>query len=177
MKITANTKYDLKVYMASHRVQMLRGTNPKTIMLWASIVFTLIIVNLIVQLTKYGNSLGVWIIFSVAVVLLVGYGYMFFIRPRNRYKAANKFENFQTSYVFNNEEMISTTIADEKSGTVSLKYNMMLKVMETSEYLFVFQSKNSVHVVDKSSIENGTVDEIRNVMSEVLKDNYTVCKY
>jgi hypothetical protein len=38
-------------------------------------------------------------------------------------------------------------------------------------------ANNQVFVVDKSTIEGGTVEEIRNKLSAFVKDKYILCKY
>ena len=39
------------------------------------------------------------------------------------------------------------------------------------------QTNIQVFVVDKSTIEGGTVEEIRNKLSAFVKDKYILCKY
>ena len=48
---------------------------------------------------------------------------------------------------------------------------------KTSKYLLLFTSKAKAFIVDKSTIENGAVDEVRGKISAVLKEKYYICSY
>ena len=41
----------------------------------------------------------------------------------------------------------------------------------------MFQTKNQVLLVDKNTIEGGTVEDIRNKLTTYVKDKYIICKY
>ena len=56
-------------------------------------------------------------------------------------------------------------------------YYALVKVYETSKYLLLFTSKAKAFIVDKSTIENGAVDEVRGKISAVLKEKYYICSY
>lgn len=50
-------------------------------------------------------------------------------------------------------------------------------ILYTSDYFFLYQNNNQVFLVDKSTIEGGRIDDIRNKLSSFVKDKYIVCKY
>ncbi len=58
-----------------------------------------------------------------------------------------------------------------------MEYSLFTKVYETSDYFFLYQTNNQVFLVDKSTVEGGSVDDIRNKLSSFVKDKYYICKY
>ena len=70
-----------------------------------------------------------------------------------------------------------TSIGAAFSGESRVEYPVFVKVFETSRYFFLFQTKNQVYPVDKSSLESGCADEIRNKLKEFVKNQYKICKY
>jgi hypothetical protein len=41
----------------------------------------------------------------------------------------------------------------------------------------IYQTNNQVFIVDKSTVEGGTAEEIRNKLCTFVKDKYIICKY
>jgi len=58
-----------------------------------------------------------------------------------------------------------------------MNYSTIVSVYETSNHLFLFKTSNSVYIVDKKTIENGNIDELRNKLKENVIKKYKVCKY
>ena len=52
-----------------------------------------------------------------------------------------------------------------------------MKVMETEARLFLFQSKTQAYVVDKTTFEGGSAQDLRKVLTDVLGKKYVECKY
>lgn len=63
------------------------------------------------------------------------------------------------------------------SGTTNIEYSILFKVMETSEYFFVFIQKQQVFLVDKSTVQGGTIEDVREVIKNALGKQYIICKY
>ena len=49
--------------------------------------------------------------------------------------------------------------------------------METKKYFFLYENKRQIFVVDKTTLENGTAEEMREKISAVIGKKYIVCKY
>ena len=41
----------------------------------------------------------------------------------------------------------------------------------------VYQAQNQVYVIDKSTVEGGSVEDIKSKFVPFLRDKYIVCKY
>ena len=69
------------------------------------------------------------------------------------------------------------TKSEEYNGEAEIEYSVFIKIYETSKYFFLYQTNNQVFLVDKSTIEGGSVEGIRNKLSSFVKDKYFICKY
>ena len=69
------------------------------------------------------------------------------------------------------------TKGEAYNGQAEIKYALLVKVMETSKYFFLYQNNTQVFIVDKSMIVGGTAEEIRNKLSSVTRNRYIICKY
>lgn len=83
----------------------------------------------------------------------------------------------ENEYVFCDDVLRTFTKSQEYNGEAVIECSLFVKVYETSKYFFMYQTNNQVSIVDKSTIEGGTVEEIRNKLSAFVKDKYILCKY
>ena len=83
----------------------------------------------------------------------------------------------ENEYIFCDNVLKTFTKSQEYNGEAKFEYSLFVKVYETSKYFFMYQTNNQVLIVDKSTIEGGTVEEIRNKLSAFVKDKYILCKY
>ena len=102
---------------------------------------------------------------------------MYFLLPKIRYNSLAKMKDIINEYTFCDEVLIITTKGAEYNGESEIKYSLIVKVYETTKYLFIFQNKSQVYVVDKSTIIVGTVDEIRVKIKDAISGKYIVCNY
>ena len=86
-------------------------------------------------------------------------------------------KDIQNEYIFCNDELKAFTKSVEYNGEVAIEYSFFVKVYETTKYLFLYQTNNQVFIVDKNTVEGGTIEEIRNKLSAFVKDKYILCKY
>ena len=73
--------------------------------------------------------------------------------------------------------MKAFTTSQVYNGQAEIEYTLFLKAYETSRYLFLYQTRKQIFIVDKNTIEGGTVEDLRNLLSAVLKDKYFLCAY
>ncbi len=83
----------------------------------------------------------------------------------------------ENEYVFTDEKIFVTSNGAEYSGQAEIEYTLLVKAYETSEYFFLYQTKNQVFIVNKATIQNGTAGDIRNKLSSFLNKKYIICKY
>ena len=88
-----------------------------------------------------------------------------------------KIQNVENQYIFCDNVLKTFTKSQEYNGQAEIEYSLFVKVYETSRHLFLYQTNNQVFIVDKNTIEGGTVEEIRNKLSAFAPNKYIVCKY
>ena len=86
-------------------------------------------------------------------------------------------KDIENEYIFCNNKLKAITKSEEYNGKAEIEYSLFVKVYETTKYLFLYQTINQVFIVDKSTVEDGTIEEIRGRLSAFIKDKYILCKY
>ena len=92
-------------------------------------------------------------------------------------KATAKMKDAVNEYIFLDDMIKVFTKSDEYNGEAKIEYSLFAKVYETSKYLFMYQTNNQAFVIDKSTIEGGTTEDIRMKLYSFLGDKYIICKY
>lgn len=123
---------------------------------------------------KFYFSSDLLAVFVIVILLQI---YMYFGLPKIRYKSVDKFVNLQNNFIFTEKNMIVSSDMGDYSGTTNIEYSILFKVMETSEYFFVFIQKQQVFLVDKSTVQGGTIEDVREVIKNALGKQYIICKY
>jgi len=177
MEIKATSIYNLKTTQALMRLNMFKKADPKKRMRVEAIIATVLLALTIFDLIAFERSPSIWMMLGVLIVGTLLHSYMYFWLPKIRYKSSGKFADIQNTFIFRENEMSISSSIDNYTGSSSLKYTMLFKVMETNDYFFLFQNKLHEYVVDKSTIEGGTADGIRRVLMDVLKTQYIICNY
>lgn len=142
-------------------------------MIWALAMTAIIVSGLII----FGNSIFLVILLAVFVIVILLQIYMYFGLPKIRYKSVDKFVNLQNNFIYTEKNMIVSSDMGDYSGTTNIEYSILFKVMETSEYFFVFIQKQQVFLVDKSTVQGGTIEDVREVIKNALGKQYIICKY
>lgn len=80
-------------------------------------------------------------------------------------------------YEFNNEFiLIQQQKGEDYSCETKAKYNYIFQVLETNDDFILYISNVQAHVVPKNKIIEGTVEELREILSNNLKDKYKKSK-
>ena len=174
MEITAKCVYDLKSVQAMQRLQMFKKANPKKRMIFWSVIYGVLVLILLLELICWQAEVIHLLVLMAVVMLLMCY--MYFLLPRQLYKAQGKLKDAENTYTFGENSVHIVSQAEQYTGEAQVEYGLFIKVYETSEYFFVYQTKSQVYLVDKSTIQGGTAEEIRNRLSGAVK-KYVICKY
>ena len=83
----------------------------------------------------------------------------------------------ENEYVFGEDFFLVSSANQVFQSQGRVDYSLLACAYETSEYFFLYQTKNQVFVVDKSTVEGGTALDIRNKISATLEKKYILCKY
>ena len=174
MEITAKCIYDLKAVTALHRLQMFKKADPKKRMLLWGIVYGVLAAIILLEILLWQAEL-LHLIVLLAVVMLLGC-YLFFIAPKSVYKAQGNLRDAENIYTFRDDNVHIVSKTSQYSGEAQVEYEMFLKIYETSEYFFLYQTKQQAFIVDKSTIRGGTAEDIRSCLKGRVK-KYVLCKY
>ena len=176
MEIRAKSKFDFVSIRALTHLSLYGKANPKRrILLWFGISICLILV-IVLEMVLFFNPRMVASL-CVAICLLLLQCYSYFLLPKTRYKALAKMKDAENEYVFCENVLKVSTKSKEYNGEAVAEYSLFVRAYETTKYLFLYQTNNQVFIVDKATIEGGTVQEIRNKLSAYLNKKYIFCNY
>lgn len=177
MEIKASSTYDFETVQALMRLNMFQKADPRKRMRTWFIVATILLALLVFDFIAFGSSSILWTLLFVLIMCAFLYAYLYFGLPKLRYKAMGKFAGIHNRFVFRGNDMSVASSIDDYQGSTSLKYTMLFKAMETSTHFFLFQNKLNAYIVNKSTIDGGTAEDIRNALIAVLEKQYIICKY
>ncbi len=73
--------------------------------------------------------------------------------------------------------MLVSSNGQNYSSQGEIKYSVLVKMYETSRYLFIFQNKAQAFIVDKNTIRHGSMEEVRDKINNQMSGKYILCKY
>ena len=176
MEIKAKCKFNFDSIKALTHLSLFKKSNPKKRFLTWSIISGILAVIVFLEMIIFSDAMPIELL-CVAVLLFLFECYLYFLLPKIRYKALAKMKDAENEYIFCDNVLKTFTKSQEYNGEAEIEYSLFVKVYETSRYLFLYQTNNQVFIVDKNTIEGGTVEEIRNKLSAFATNKYIVCKY
>ena len=177
MEIRATCVFDYSSVKALTHVTMYQRIKPRIAFHAINFVAAFLVLITLFTMICFGadTQSSYQLILSAAIFLFNCF--LYFLFPRTQYAALNQMKNVVNEYLFREDGIQITSKGDLYAGEAELKYPMIPKVMETSAYLFIYQSKNQVFIVDKSTITGGTVEDLRKKLQPFVKKKYILCRY
>ena len=177
MKIKAKCKYDYACMKAATHANIFKRLNPKSVGL---ILFVLLLADIGIQTVDiFLNGFNAVPVITL-VVCLMGLAMLYFVYcelPKRQYMALGELKNLENKYFFEDDRMIILGANNAYKGRMEIEYSTLEKVIETSKYLLLYRSKFESYVVDKSTIVNGNIDDIRAKLVSYLQKQYMHCRY
>lgn len=177
MEIKAKCKFNINSIRALAHLATFKKVNPKKAVITRTVLCVVLLFIIIAELVVFEFNVIPIVLIAVDILVIAIDYFMYFLLPRIQYKALAKMKNAENEYVFYDNVLKVFTNGQEYNGEAEIEYSLFVKVYETSKYLFLYQTSNQVFIVDKSTVESGTVEEIRNKLSIFVKDKYFICKY
>ena len=177
MEIKAKCKYDLDSVKALTHLTMYKKSDPRKRLIFWSTAFAIIFIIIILEIIAFDFDTILAVVLGVEIFGLLLMYFWYFIIPKIQYKSLAKMQNVENQYIFCDNVLKIFTKSQEYNGEAEIEYSLFVKVYETSRHLFLYQTNNQVFIVDKKTIEGGTVEEIRNKLSAFAPNKYIVCKY
>lgn len=172
MEIKAAPTYSKEACRTWFYSLVYKKTNPKRILIKWNVLFSILILILIAELAAFGRNILLIITLSVAVLFLILLDGLSFIGARIFYSKTREMQGSAGYFIFRDTGVTMTADDPDLKGTITAAYSMFKKAIETPKYLFLC-IKDSIFIVDKAAIENGTIDEIRQCITSVSGLKYT----
>lgn len=179
MEIKASCKFDYESIKALTHLSMFRKANPaKRMALW-NITGAILLIIIVLEIILLDADIDANLVFFLFLgVMMLGLGaYIYFIVPKIRFKSMAKLRGAENAYLFCDDVLKVFTKSAEYNGGVEIEYSLLVRVYETTKYLFLYQTNNQVLIVDTKTITGGTVEEIRGKLSTYLGKKYIICNY
>lgn len=176
MEIKASCRLDLESMKALVHLRAYRNKNPKKRLTALLIMLPLLYALIIFEMVVFGISalLVVMLVVTVALTFLTVYTH--FLLPKASYKRLGVMQGSVNSYTFRDEDIVVSTKGSEYNGDALISYSVIVSVSETSRYFFLTQTNSTAFVVDKSTVEGGTAEQLRQKLQAVVP-KYVICKY
>ena len=177
MEIKAKCKYDLDSVKALTHLTMYKKSDPRKRLIFWSTAFAILFIIIILEIVAFGGDTVLYVLLGAEISWLLLIYFWYFIIPKIRYKALAKMKEVENEYIFFDNVLKTFTKSQEYNGEAEIEYSLFVRVYETTKHLFLYQTNNQVFIVDKNTVEGGTIEEIRNKLSLYVKDKYIICKY
>ena len=177
MKIQAKCKFDFESIKALTHLSTYRKANPKKAVQLRTILYCALLFIIVAELVAFGSDLILIILIITDILAIALAAFMYFGLPRIRYNYLAKMKSAENDYIFYDDVLKVFTKSEIYNGEAEIAYSLFVKVYETSAYFFLYQTANQVFIIDKSTIEGGSAEDIRNRLSLFVKDKYIICKY
>jgi len=172
MEITASSVNNLKAYNTLVRSGMSKKWNPKKQFAIITIGLIIALVFFVLDMVFNGITNRSWLYLAFIIFAAVIYYLCYFIFPRFQYKTAGG-ANYK--FTFTDDEIhITSNTYDE---TDILKYRSLFQAVETHEYLFIYMYKSFAYIIDKNTISNGTIEDIKKTISAAVPGRYITYNY
>lgn len=176
MEIRAKSKFDYDSIKALIYVSLYKKANPKKNFIAQTIVAAFLALVVTLEMIIFSDTELVLLLCVLITIILIQ-AFVYFILPKIRYNAMLNMKGIENEFVFTDDGVRIVSKSEDYNGEGEIKYSMLFKVYETSDYFFLFQNKSQAFIVDKSTIESGFAGEIRNKLVSCLQNRYIVCWY
>lgn len=177
MQIQATGKLDYATVQALTRLAMFKKADPKKRMIFWTVIYAFLVGIVLLESIVFGPQPLLYMVLGISVAVLLLEYFWFFCLPKLRYNALAHMKDIINEYTFEDDQICAISKGTDYIGDVTIRYALLVKVMETSQYLFIFQNHSQVLPLDKSTVTGGTVEELRSKLSAYLGKKYIICKY
>ena len=176
MEIQASCKFDYASAKALAHLSFYGKWNPKHRFIFWTVIYGIMLLVIGFEWLWIRKPLLI-AAFGICIAFILLQCYAYFLLPKIRYKAMGKTQGLENIYVFGEDGIKANARGAGIETGGEMAYTTFMRVIETSRYFFIFQSKNQAFLVDKSTIEGGTAEQIRSRLSAVEGIKYTLCNY
>lgn len=177
MNIKASSKYDRETIRAMSHLSLCKRFNPKKILIAVITLILLPQVVLVVEGIMWGFDSDYFSALFAALFAITLTLFWYYLIPLFQYKSLAGLKDAVNRFVFTDESVFCTSAGSVYKGESEFEYALLVKAYETSRYFFLYQTKQSVYIVDKNTVSGGTADEIAERLKSELTEKFIRCKY
>lgn len=147
-------------------------------LLWLYAILTVVLIALGVVgiiFREDGSDFAAGVALIVLGVLITPLGYLLsrMLQKRVDKSATYISDNTEEVYTFDEQYITLTqTMGDVFTTTLKARYSYIYKASEDNNYFYLYISKMQSHVIDKSSITQGTLEEVTALLKTNLGDRF-----
>ena len=177
MEIKAKGKFDIDTAKAIMHLALFKKADPKKRMIFWTVMYALLSLIIVTEVIVFEMDSILFIPLGVGILWLLFMYFLYFIVPKIMCNALGNMKDVENEYVFCDNALKALTQTGECTDPSEIEYSLFARVYETSKYFFLYNAKHQALIIDKSTIEGGTAEDIRNKLSAFVKDKYVICKY
>ncbi|MBR2933096.1 MAG: YcxB family protein [Clostridia bacterium] len=145
--------------------------------IWIYVVFAAVFLILGLMMLLVNPRLAIFYIVMGVLILPIGYVLTNAIQSKTNktmsVMSAETKEVFEFDYDF---VKITQTKGDNFKAVTQTDFSYFYKVFETKTQYFLYISNMQVHVVNKSGITQGTIEEFNEILSSSLGSKFKPCR-
>ncbi len=177
MEIKASACLNADAYRALSRISFSKKRDPAKEMRVFFIVYGILFTALIAELIAFDSDGNILFMLAALLFTLGLLAFVYYGAPKINYKNAGKFRDADVRYMIRDDEIHVEMRAEEYADQATVKYSALCKAYETSAYFFLYIKKNSAFIIDKTTFEGGSPEDLRAVLEKTLGKQFVPCKY
>lgn len=178
MEISASALFNLKAAKALSNVKLYGKGNPaiqNTIRVIVILVLG-VLSKILPFLNKDDSGIGDYLLGACLALLLV-IPILHISLPIRIYRNMPKDNEAKNIFRFFEKDFLLASTGGHMQGESRIDYEMLQKVRETKTHFFLFPTKNSAYIVDKSTMSEDAIPELRRVLREATGRKYSLCHH
>lgn len=181
MEVHARCTIDERSIRAMQGVVMLRGREPQRYIrrhtVFLSVCAVLMLLCALILYEKRVMFVFALVMAALCPLTILFNYYVYYISPRRMYRKM-KLADAENRYVFGETEVVISSCGREGyHANETFPYTLLHKVMETSEYFFLFIDKTRAYPIDKSEMTNTEIEAVRAALLATPALTYKACNY
>lgn len=172
MEIKASSKYDYITVTMLQRFHFRMRFKLLNILIFVVTVFMVFSFTLMAVYSYI--PFNVMVTGAAFTLMLAAMMFTYFCMPKIQYKNDKINKDAENTFLFKQEiEIISKNNYQTTMSTQN--YNAIWRIYENKNYIYMFLDPNKAEIVDKSTIEGGTAEDLRMLLiSKIGADKYKV---
>lgn len=166
MEIKASSKYDwetIKEFNKFHNFTKAKALNVTVIVMDVICALLFLLALSIVILDFELIMLYVLMLFLNLVLIFAR-----FVLPKIQYNQNKLLHGVENMIAFEDNEMLIEQRGENTTATAKINYDAVWRVYEAENFIYIYVNPRQAHIIDKSTIIDGTATELRIFLVKVV---------